>query len=126
MDTNSEKNRIYYAQLPEDAVCNCIYCRNYCAQVKCAYPEAAAYLLRLGIDIEKPLETSPLEPENGKLEYCVCQYVAFGSCPDTYSYKIGDVEFSKAASHPNTGIAEPHFVLDLGLIVLKADFGVSD
>ncbi len=122
MDTNIERNKIYYAQLSKDALCDCSYCQNYYTQVKAAYPEVAAYLLSLGIDIEKPFETSPLEPENGKLEYCLCQYIAFGSCSDTYRHKIGDVEFSKAASYPSTGITEQHFVLDLAPIILKANF----
>ncbi len=122
MDTNIEKNKIYYAQLPKDALCDCIYCQNYYTQVKTAYPEVAAYLLSLGIDIEKPFETSPLEPENGNLTYCVCQYIAFGSCADDYYHKIGNVAFRKSTSYPFTGITEQHFVLDLAPITLKADF----
>ena len=63
--------------------------------------------------IEKPFETSPLEPdENGYLEYCVCQYVVFGSCPKDFTHRIGDVTFGRSDCHPNTGIDEEHFVLD--------------
>jgi len=81
----------------------------------------ASYLAALGVDIEKPFETSPLEPDgNGILEYCACQYIVFGSCPSTYSHKTGDVEFHAASSYPSTGIEEEHFVLEFSPIFLKA------
>ena len=79
-----EKTRAYYRNLGPENICSCAYCQNYCVRVMTAYPEVARYLDSLGVDIEKPFETSPLEPdENGYLEYCVCQYVVFGSCPIT-------------------------------------------
>ncbi|WP_461815671.1 hypothetical protein [Faecalimonas sp.] len=122
MNVNVHQNIAYYSHLPEKALCDCVYCKNYYSQVKSAYPEVAAYLLRLGIDIEKPFETSPLEPQNGYLTYCCCQYIAFGSCSDTFYHKIGNVEFRKATSYPNTHITEQHFVLDVWPITLKANF----
>ncbi len=73
----------------------------------------ALYLDSLGVAIEKPFETSPLEPdENGYLEYCVCQHVLFGICPEDFTYRIGDVTFGRSDCHPSTKIAEEHFVLD--------------
>ena len=81
MKPDIEKTRAYYCNLGPENICGCAYCQNYCARVKVAYPEVALYLDSLGVDIEKPFETSPLEPdENGYLEYCVCQYIVFGSC----------------------------------------------
>ena len=75
MKADIEKTRAYYRNLGPESICNCDYCRNYCAKVKAAYPEVARYLDSLGVDIEKPFEAMPLEPdENGYLEYCVCQY----------------------------------------------------
>jgi hypothetical protein len=77
-------------------------------------------LASFGVDIEKPWETSPLEPdENGMLEYCVCQYIVFGSCPDTYKHRIGDVEFRLASCYPGTEIEEEHFVLEFYPVRLK-------
>jgi hypothetical protein len=68
----------------------------------------------------QPLETSPLEPdENGYLEYCVCQYIAFGTSPQDYSHKIGDVAFCCSRCHSGTGIKEERFALDLYPIKLK-------
>ena len=67
-----------------------------------------------GVDIKKPFETMPLEPdENGYLEYCVCQYAVFGSCQEDFTHQIGDVTFGCSDCHPNTKIDEEHFVLDL-------------
>ncbi len=122
MDVNLERNRAYYSQLSSNALCDCAYCRNYYSQAKAAYPEVASYLQRLEVDMEKPFETSPLEPENGYLTYCACQYIIFGSCEAGYHDKIGDVELRKADFYPDTGILEPHFVLELFPITLRAIF----
>lgn len=82
----------------------------------------ARYLDSLGVDIEKPFETSPLEPdEDGYLEYCVCQYVVFGTCSPDYAYQIGDVKFGISGRHPDTKLEEEHFVLDFYPIRLKFD-----
>ncbi len=124
MNIDIEKTQKYYSHLLPESLCDCAYCRNYYAQIKSAYPEISDYLANWGIDIEKPYETSPLEPENGNLVYCVCQYIAFGTCADSYTYKIGDVEFRKASSYPSTGIQEEHFVLEFSPIQLKADFEI--
>ena len=74
----------------------------------------ARYLDSLGVDIEKPFETSPLEPdEKGDLEYCVCQYVVLGTCPEDFTHRIGDVSFGRSDCHPDPKVEEEHFVLDL-------------
>ena len=120
MRVNIEKTKQYYDSLEYQLLCECNYCKNYYSQVKAEYPKVASYLDSLGIDIEKPFEVSPLEPnENNILEYCTCQYIVFGSCPDTYSYQIDDVEFRVAESYPNTGRKEEHFVLEFYPIKLK-------
>lgn len=81
MRPDIEKTRAYYRALGPEDICDCAYCRNYCAKVRAAYPEVARYLDSLGVDIEKPFEASPLEPDGkGDLEYCVCQYVVLGTC----------------------------------------------
>ncbi|WP_320611691.1 hypothetical protein [Evtepia sp.] len=119
MKPDMEKTRAYYSDLAPETICDCAYCRNYCARVKAAYPEVALYLESLGADIEKPFETSPLEPdENGHLEYCACQYVVFGSCPEDFAHQLGDVTVGPSHCHPSTKIDEPHFVLTLSPIKL--------
>ena len=76
MNVNISATKDYYNSITDALLCDCNYCRSYRSQVKSAFPKVAAYLDSLGIDIEKPFETSPLEPnENGTLEYCCCQYI---------------------------------------------------
>ena len=120
MNINIPKTIEYYHSITEASMCDCNYCRSYRWQVKSAYPQVTEYLTALGIDIEKPFETSPLDPdENGMLEYCCCQYIAFGKCKPEYYHKVGDVEFRIATSYPSIGIEQEHFVIELFPIKLK-------
>lgn len=41
MRPDIEKTRAYYRALGPENICDCAYCRNYCARVKAAYPEVA-------------------------------------------------------------------------------------
>lgn len=120
MQPDTKKTNAYYDSLTEGALCDCGYCLNYRTQIRSEFPKIAAYLDALGVDIEKPFETSPLAPdEKGMLTYCACQYLVFGSCKADYSHKIDDVEIRIASSYPSTGITEPHFVLELSPIRLE-------
>lgn len=120
MDVNIVKTEEYYHAMTEASMCDCDYCRSYRLQIKSAYPKVAEYLAAFGIDVEKPFETSPLEPdENGVLEYCGCQYIAFGKCESEYHHVIGNVEFRAATSYPSTGIEQEHFVIEMFPIRLK-------
>ena len=121
MNANIELTQEYYRSLDIRSLCGCNYCKNYRLQIKTAYPEVSAYLNKLGVDIEKPYETSPLEPdENGMLEYCCCQYIVLGSCEPEYYHRIGDVEFRVAISYPGTGIEQEHFVIEFSPICLRS------
>lgn len=121
MNVDIAKTKEYYAAIADSELCDCSYCRNYRLQIKSAYPEVAKYLMTLGIDIQKPFETSPLEPdENGMLEYCCCQYIVFGSCKPEYHHRIGDVEFRIATSYPGTGIEQEHFVIEFFPVRLRS------
>ena len=121
MNVDIAKTKEYYTAIADTELCDCTYCRNYRLQIKSAYPDVAEYLMTLGIDIQKPFETSPLEPdENGMLEYCCCQYIVFGSCKPEYHHRIGDVEFRVATSYPGTGIEQEHFVIELSPICLRS------
>ena len=120
MNVNISATKDYYNSTTDFSLCDCGYCRSYRLQVKSAFPKVAAYLDSLGIDIEKPFETSPLEPdENGMLEYCCCQYIALGNCELEYYHRIDNVEFRIATSYPNTGIEQEHFVIEMFPIQLK-------
>lgn len=120
MNVNISATKDYYNSITDSSLCDCGYCRSYRLQVKSVFPKVAAYLYSLGIDIEKPFETSPLEPdENGMLEYCCCQYIALGNCELEYRHRIDNVEFRIATSYPNTGIEQEHFVIEMFPIQLK-------
>ena len=58
-----KETKQYYDSLTAEDLCNCAYCRNYIREIRNAYPKVAEYLLALGVDIEKPFETIPLEPD---------------------------------------------------------------
>lgn len=121
MNVDITKTKEYYAAIADSELCDCSYCRNYKLQIKSAYPEVAEYLASLGVHIQKPFETSPLEPdENGMLEYCGCQYIVFGNCEPEYYHRIGDVEFRVATSYPSTGIEGDHFVIEFFPIRLRS------
>jgi hypothetical protein len=123
MNVNIEKTKKYYHSIEPKSLCDCNYCKNYYTQIKAYYPAVASYLASLGIDIEKPFDVNPLEPENGMLGYCACCYIVFGSCPDNYRHKIGDVDFCVASAHPSTEIEEEHFVLEFSPIRLSYHYG---
>ena len=121
MNVDTIKTKEYYAAIADTELCDCTYCRNYRLQIKSAYPDVAEYLESLGVDIRKPFETSPLEPdENGMLEYCGCQYIVFGNCDLDYHHKIGDVEFRIATSYPGAGIEQEHFVIEFSPVRLRS------
>ena len=120
MNVDIANTKAYYNSITETSLCECAYCRNYRLQVKSAFPKVAEYLYSFGIDIEKPFETSPLEPdEKGMLEYCCCQYIAFGTYNTEYHCRIDNVEFRIATSYPSTGIEQEHFVIELYPVHLK-------
>ena len=120
MNVDVKKTQKYYNSISLNDLCDCNYCKNYYSQIKSAYPLVADYLASMGVDIEKPFETSPLEiDKNGILEYCTCQYIVFGNCETTYSHKIGNVEFHLATSYRSTGIKDEFFVLEFYPIQLK-------
>ena len=115
---NARKTEEYYRDLGPDAVCGCVYCRNYVRNIRRTYPALCGFLARLGIDPEKPLETMPLEPREGYITYIGTQYVVLGSAGGFRETAAGDVRIALADSHPETGVGEEHFVLELDEISL--------
>lgn len=112
--------REYYAKEAQGALCDCAYCRNFCRQVRAAYPTLAAYLAGLGVAIELPWELAPIEAFNGTdsearewVEYLVAQYVVLGRCGRDFAKKIGDLELRRAEYYPTVNLAAEHFVLEL-------------
>ena len=114
-----EKTRKYYDGLTDADICDCAYCRNYVKEIKAAYPELAAYLAQLGVDIEKPFETIPIEPANGTMFYSGVQYVVLGNASHFKETSIGDAQVFVTDSHPMTNISEEHFVIEITPITLR-------
>lgn len=117
---NVARTREYYRHLTAEDLCQCAYCRNYYQEIRVAYPELTEHLDALGIDIEKPFETMPLEPdEDGNILYVGVQYVVFGTDDGSTEGDIGDVALRIAASHPTNGIKDDHFVIEIDPIRLR-------
>lgn len=115
-----EATKLYYKQIAATDLCDCDYCKNYISEIKIAYPKLENYLTSLGVDIEKPFETMPLEPdEAGYIEYIGAQYIVLGSMGDFTDQAINGVKIYLTESHPSTGIFEEHFVVEIGPINLK-------
>lgn len=74
------------------------------------YPKLSEYLYSLGVDIEKPFETMPLEPdENGDIEYPLVQYLVCGNSSDFAAEVIEKVSIDISELHPSSTINEDHF-----------------
>lgn len=107
-----KETKQYYDSLTAEDLCNCAYCRNYIREIRNAYPKVAEYLLALGVDIEKPFETIPLEPdETGGIEYLSSQYIVIGNTDGFIKTVIDTVTVDITDSHPLTNIDKPHFVI---------------
>ena len=115
---NIEKTREYYRHLTNDDLCQCDYCKNYVKEIKAAYPEVAKYLDSIGIDIEKPFETIPIEIED-MIEYAAVQYIILGSSEGFQPYCVGDVGVDIAINHPSSNISDEHFVIEIFPVYLK-------
>lgn len=109
------KTKDYYEKIPANELCDCAYCVNFRKHIRAVYPALTAYLDSLGVDIEKPLETTPLEPDkNHTLLYACVEYPVIGTCESDFETKIGDTEIRVGTSYP-TPDPEPgdaYFVLD--------------
>ena len=109
-----KETKQYYDSLTAEDLCNCAYCRNYIREIRNAYPKVAEYLLALGVDIEKPFETIPLEPdETGGIEYLSSQYIVIGNTDGFIKTVIDTVTVDITDSHPLTNIDKPHFVIEI-------------
>lgn len=115
-----EKTKAFYSRIKRTDLCECAYCRNYVSEIKASYPTLAEYLDQLGIDIEKPFETMPLEPdEAGYIEYICSQYIVCGSTDGFEKTVIDSVNVDISEWHPSTNVEEAHFVIEIYPVRLK-------
>ena len=115
---NVEKTRAYYEDFHEGDRCPCAYCRNYEREIARAYPALAQTLEGMGIDIKKPVETMPLEPDADGIEYIGAQYLVLGDKTGFERTRVGDVVIDLAETHPTTDLEEVHFVIEVGPVHL--------
>ena len=114
---NIEKTRDFYKTY--DDLCDCAYCRNYIREIKKAYPDLVAFLDKIGVDVEKPFETMPGEPENNFIEYFGVQYLVMGDKIDFSKTKLGEIAIDLAKSFPDPGLDCKYYVIEVGPIKLK-------
>ena len=108
------KTREYYNSLSSGLLCDCDYCKLYYAKSRKEFSELALWLDKYGVDIENPFEVMSLEPDkSGILDYIGVQYIVFGNFKNDNSYYVGDFNIKIADSHPDTGISDEHFVLEV-------------
>ena len=108
------KTKEYYNSLPLDMLCDCDYYKLYCFKSRKEFSELALWLDKYGVDIEKPFEVMSLESdESGMRDYIGVQYIVFGTFSNDNSYYVGDFNIKIAYSHPDTGISDEHFVLEV-------------
>lgn len=121
MEPDIKKTNDFYKSTNPEELCTCDYCKNYRAKVKRAYPQVSEYLSSLGVDIEKPFHVSYLDPDkHGMIEYCVCHYIVFGICEESFHHMIGEVEFTKGRDYPDPDVKDAqHFVLEASTLVLE-------
>ena len=113
--------REYYDSLREEDICDCIYCRNYIRKIRSSYPLLSSYLDSLDIDIEKPYETVPLEPYEGKIVYAGVMYMVMGDPKEFRKVSIEGVNIDITDSYPYTDMKEEHYVIELDEISLDWD-----
>lgn len=116
-----EETRKFYKNF--DDLCDCAYCKNYIREIKKSYPDLAEYLNKLGVDIEKPFETMPGEPENGFIEYFGIQYIIIGNKEDFIKAKLVEVEIDLAESYPDPNLDGKYYVIEIGPIKLEWTMG---
>lgn len=101
-----EKTKELYRNTTPDDICQCDYCKNYVKQIKSTYPKVAEFLSTIGVDIEKPFETLPIEPESGYLDYIAAQYIVMGTAEEFRKKMIDEVSIEIDDCHPTTAITE--------------------
>ena len=118
MDKISTKN--YYESLGLGDVCDCEYCKNYVKRIKLSYPLVSNYLWSIGVDIEKPFDTTPVSSvEDENICYAWTQYIVFGNKDSFKSVEISGVHIDLSESYPPIDVLGDCFVIEVDLVCLK-------
>lgn len=79
-----EKTQEYYKT---HSICDCVYCRNYYAQIKNKLPKLNDFLSEFGVDISKPDEIISVEMDN-YMDYINVDYTVCGNIESMGEYEI--------------------------------------
>lgn len=123
-----DKTKEYYAEMKREDVCDCIYCQNLIDEVKQAYPEVAAYLLSLGVNIERPFEVFLLieDHDNGYMDYPIVQYLMVGNSSDFKKTKVGNIEIDICDCHPSATYKGEYFIIYAETFHIKCRYDKYD
>ena len=115
-----EKTREYYKNYPREDTCSCEYCQNLIDEIRGAYPELAAFLDSIGVDIERPFEASlPYEHEKGVWLFPFVQYLVVGSSDGFEKTTINGMDVCLCTCHPASTYKGEHFIIDFGPVFIK-------
>lgn len=79
-----EKTKEYYKS---HSLCNCIYCRNFYAQIEGKFPKLADFLNEFGVDISRPDEIFSVEMDN-YIDYISIDYTVCGNVKTMGKFEI--------------------------------------
>lgn len=114
-----KRTRKYYEAMSFDDLCQCEGCQYYARHVRAALPQVAEYLNGMGVDIEKPFETMPIEEyAKGYIYYIAVQYIVIGDADGFRETKIGDINVEIDELHPAAKLDEKYFVISIGPVTL--------
>lgn len=68
------------------SLCDCVYCRNYYAQIKDKLPKLSDFLSEFGVDISKPDEISSIEMADS-IDYISVDYTVCGTIESMGNYE---------------------------------------
>lgn len=116
LNTQIEETAAWYKEDTEQ--CECDYCTAFRKSFSHCYPATAKLLSFYGIDVNKPLDTSPAEPEGNTITYDAVQYVLKGVCNTNKDYSVEGLTIHKADAYPTYKQAENTFVIGINGIRL--------
>ena len=115
-----EKTREYYRNYQRQNTCQCEYCQNLIDEIKGEYPELTFFLDSIGVDIERPFETSiPYEYKKGIWNFPYVQYLVVGNADGFREKTVNDITVSICANHPDATYKGEYFVIEFGPVYVK-------
>lgn len=99
-----EKTEEYYKT---HSLCDCVYCRNYYAQIKDKFSRLNDFFSEFGVDISKPDEIESFETDNC-IDYIYVDYTVCGDTEQTGKNQIVIYDNSQLIITITNGFASPN------------------